>query len=290
MNNRPKAPVYLNYLIKVKYIFIVLLAFSTAMVHAQRKPKIKGNRNPTEVRESLPDFHAVCLLDDLEVSLEHAADPGYLVAADDNLIDILKFEVVSDTLFISSFYTVTAKSKLEIKVLYNELSAIRVKAGSLTADEVITADELTIHTEALAKLQLKAKAPLLLLQMEEQSSGDLNLESDSLKVVLNNRANARIYQLCDNLELNMGDQSDAVIEGTSGTMTIRMKAGSKLKAERLEAETIKASLDDTATAYLRPTALLELTSRGSANTYLYGDAKISVLEFGDTSELYKRMD
>ncbi|HCO83723.1 MAG TPA: DUF2807 domain-containing protein, partial [Arenibacter sp.] len=36
------------------------------LVYSQRKPKIKGNRNVIEVRETLPPFNAVQLDDDLD--------------------------------------------------------------------------------------------------------------------------------------------------------------------------------------------------------------------------------
>lgn len=290
MNNRPEVAVYLNSLMQVKYMILLLLSLSTAMVYAQRKPKIRGNRNVTEVSKELPGFLAVCLLDDLEVSLERAPGPGYEIEADDNLIDILKFEVTSDTLFISSFYKVTGRKQLQIRVRYNELNAITVRAGSISVSEPVTSDLLSVRTEAGGRLQLNARVPRLLLRMQDQSSGDFNIESDSLEVVLTNRAEARIYQVNEEMELTMGDQSDALIEGTAGTMTLKMEAGSKLRAERLEADTIKASLGGTASAYLHPTGLFELSSKESPNIYLFGDAEINIVEFGDTSVLYKRTD
>ena len=275
---------------QVKYMILLLLSLSTAMVYAQRKPKIRGNRNVTEVSKELPGFLAVCLLDDLEVSLQRAPGPGYEIEADDNLIDILKFEVTSDTLFISSFYKVTGRKQLQIRVLYNELNAITVRAGSISVSEPVTSDLLSVRTEAGGRLQLNARVPRLLLRMQDQSSGDFNIESDSLEVVLTNSAEARIYQVNEEMELTMGDQSDALIEGTAGTMTLKMEAGSKLRAERLEADTIKASLGGTASAYLHPTGLFELSSKESPNIYLYGDAEINIVEFGDTSVLYKRTE
>ncbi len=275
---------------QVKYIILFLLSLSTAIGYAQRKPKIKGNRNVIEVSEALPGFVAVCLLDDLEVSLERAAEPGYALEADDNLIDILKFEVNSDTLYISSFYTITRKKQLQIRVRYNELTAITVKAGNISVSEQVTSDVLKVSTQDRGRLQLNARVPRLLLQMQDQSSGDFNIESDSLQVVLTNSAEARIYQVNEEMVLNMRDQSDALLEGTSGTVTLKMEGGSKLRAERLEADTIKAFLGGKASAYLHPTGLFELSSMGSANTFLFGDAEINILEFGDTSSLNKRRE
>ena len=76
-----------------RYLPFLILLF-TISVFAQRKPKIKGNRVVTQISETLPDFNAIVLQDDLDIVLKKSFGPGYEIEADDNLIDILKFKVV----------------------------------------------------------------------------------------------------------------------------------------------------------------------------------------------------
>ena len=87
---------------KMKKLVLIALALCTVAVHAQRKPKIKGNKEVTTVREELPPFTAIELTDDLEIYLEKASSPGYTIIADDNLIDIFKFDV-RDSLTYSGY-------------------------------------------------------------------------------------------------------------------------------------------------------------------------------------------
>jgi len=274
----------------VKYLLLLLLLLSGTLLHAQRKPRIKGNRQVTEVSNSLPEFHSIKLLDNLKITLESAAEPGYSVTADDNLIEILKFRVDSDTLFISSYYTITAKKQLDILVRYADLQSITLEDGELEIQQAINSDALAIDVRAASRCQLRATVHKLMLRMEDQSKGDFNLETDSLEIALKGRAEALIYQVSSAVNLRMGDQSDASLEGSADTLDLRMDGGSELKAERLQAAVVKARMDGTARVRIRPTDYFELASKGSANTYWYGDAKISILEFGDTSELYKRTD
>ncbi|MEC8832951.1 MAG: DUF2807 domain-containing protein, partial [Bacteroidota bacterium] len=114
----------------MKKLFILLFAVAPIVVFAQRKPKIKGSRIVTQVSEELPPFNAVVLNDDLEINLKKGLGPGFYISADDNLVDILKFEVVDETLIISSYYTITAKKELEITVNYTGLKALTVKNGT----------------------------------------------------------------------------------------------------------------------------------------------------------------
>lgn len=272
----------------LRRIFFLFLALNTAMGFAQRKPRIKGSRVLTEIREELAPYHSITLLDDLEIVLARADHPGYEIEADDNLIDILKFEVKSDTLFISSFYTVTAKRKLEIRILYNDIRNLTLKDGKIGMTDMINSGELNIHTLGHSRLQLRANTDFMQLRMEDQSTADLNLESDSLTLDLSGRVDARIYQVSDHLRVSMSDASDVNLDGTVSSMEVSLRGNADLKAERLEAETVYATMADASSMHIHANILLELSSSGTANTYLYGDAKINIRSFTDTSELYKR--
>lgn len=274
----------------VKYHIVVLLLFCTGLIHSQRKPRIKGNRTVTEVQTALPEFHAVTLLDDLEITLERADSPGYRITADDNLIDVLTFEVIRDTLYIRSFYTITGKKQLDITVNFQEIGAITVKQGAIAMNELLSAEELSLETEGVARLQMNVKTARLRLQMADQSKGDLHIDSDTLELFLDGRADARIYQISKQLALQMTGNSDAELDGSTGHMNLNLSGAADLKASRLEAGTIGASLQDTSSARLLALDLLELQSRGAARTYLYGNPRIQITEFADSSVLTKQME
>lgn len=273
----------------VRKCIILLLALSTGLINAQRKPKIKGNRSVTEVQEALADFHAIALQDDLEITLEKAASPGYSITADDNLINVLKFEVASDTLFISSFYTITGKKQLDIKILFTDLSALIVKEGSVAMKEMLNADQFVVHTEGLARVQLRAKTAVFTLNMEGQSTGDFNLESDSLQINLKDRADVLVYQVSSSAGFDLNENSDLNLEGTSEHAQLYMHGHASLRAERMEAGLIEANLSDNSSARLKAGKLV-LSSAGSAKTYVFGDPEIIISSFRDAAEIYKRTD
>ncbi len=54
----------------MKRIIVLFIVFLPLLSWAQRKPKIKGNRQVTEVREELPPFNAIELNDNLDIELK----------------------------------------------------------------------------------------------------------------------------------------------------------------------------------------------------------------------------
>ena len=274
----------------MKNLIVFLLLLVHVGVVAQRKPKIKGNRTVTEVQEELPAFNAIELKDDLDIELVKAPMEGYKIEADDNLLDILKFKVEDSTLYISSFYKIQSRKKLEITVYYTDLVQLIQQDGKMISKESIRSDILNIEVLGSARMEINASAGLVLLQMEENSSGDFNFAADSLNVIIKDRAEARIYAVGQSSYVQLGSNASVGLEGTADNLQVEALDNTDLKAERYEAKIIKAKLANSTTAYLRALEELELTTNGSSKAYIYANPKITILEFLDTSELIKRKD
>ncbi len=272
----------------MKKLLLITLLMATFTVCGQRKPKIKGNRIVTEIREDLPPFNAIELIDDLEVMLQPSSGSAYSLVADDNLIDVLKFKVEDSTLIISSFYNITARKKLEITIEYENLNSLDLKDGKIVMQDILSAENLIVNTSGTAKIQLNAKSEMILLTMEGSSSGDLNLDSDSLTVLLKDKADVRIYSVAESHAVEMHENASAQLEGTADTLQLKLYGNAGLKAERMEAGTAITYLEDSPSVRVYALEIFELSSRGSAKTYLYGNPEITIHEFLDTSEIYKR--
>lgn len=275
---------------KMKNILLIILVLTVCTVHSQRKPKIKGNKNVTDVREELPPFNAIELNDDLDIDLQKSYSPGYTLKADDNLIDVLKFEVEDNTLMITSFYKITSKKKLDITVNYSELQSITMQDGKIKMKDMVVTDELTVNTYGSAKLELNANASVMHINMEGNSSGDLNLDSDSLNITLKDRIDVKIYAVSEKNTTKVLKDAQARMEGTTDTLWLTMVGNTDLKAQKLEAATVIATLEESAMARVNAYESLELSARGSSKTYSHGPGKITLLDFLDKSELYKRED
>jgi len=255
---------------------------------SQRKPKIKGNRNVVIVEDVLPDFSSIELKDDLDITLQQADEPGYFIEADDNLIDILKFKVSGNTLEISSFYKVTAKKKMDVIIRFKELDAITLNEGKLVSKEKISAyDSFEINTYNNSKLELLAEAPVTTITMEGNSSGNLNIESDSVSIILKDRIDARIYAVSQTNTVEMHRNASVRMEGTTDELNLELLDSSNFKGSKLQSDVALVDISGSANAKVDATSELELTSRGSAKTHVHGNGKITLVEFLDTSQLHK---
>lgn len=274
----------------MKHLIILLLLMCHIAAMAQRKPKIKGSRVVTEVSDELPAFNAIQLNDDLDIVLKKSFGPGYEIIADDNLIDILKFRVEDSTLVISSFYNVTAKKQFDITINYTELKAITLKKGSISVDDVISSDELFVDTFENTRLNLKASAATMDINMEGVSKGDFNVDVDSLNVSISNRAEAYIYAVNEVSLIELDGNGMLTYEGTADRIQANISGNSRFKGQTMEAGTFNVNIENTASARVYAFRDLELRAKGNTKTYLYGNPQITILEFLDSSQLIKKLE
>lgn len=270
-----------------KWLLVILMCISFGL-QAQRKPKIKGNRSVIEVNKELPAFNSIRLVDDLVLTLKRTSEPGYTITADDNLIDILKFKVEDSTLIVSSFYQVTAKKKLDITIRYNQLQSISLLDGSIRSDDLIKSETLIIEATGFSKLNINSDAELVQIRMDGNTTGSFNVRADSLHTTLHNKADVNIYYDGYKNHLEMDDTSSLFLEGTTDFFSLEMNGNTNLKGQNFEAQEVKALVGASSNAKLFAVVQLDLSQSGSSKCYLYGDPKIAIAAFSDTSELYKR--
>lgn len=242
----------------------------------------------TEVKEELPPFNAIQLNSDMDITLKKSFGPGYTIVADDNLIDIYKFQVEDSTLVISSFYDVSSKKQLEITVEYVELAALSVKEGSVVSKEQITTDALFVDAFGTSRLDLQVNAGVADINLEDNAKADFNLDVDSLNVRLAKRAESYMYAVTESNTVSLEANSSLTFQGTSDRMVLEVTGNAKYKGEKMETGSVQVMMDNEAQVRLYAFRDIVLSSKGNARMLLYGNPKITIEEFLNTSQLLKK--
>ncbi len=260
----------------------------SCVVYSQRKPKIKGNKNVIEVREALPPFTAIELNDDLDINLQAASTEEYIIEADDNLIDVLKFRVENETLIISSYYKITSKRRLNITVNFSQLYRITAKEGNIVVKNRFSTEFLEVNGTGSGRVEIDVDADAMEITMNDNSKGNFKVDTDTLNIRMAEKSDLRLFGVMESTVLYMQRNSKADLEGFTDVFQVHILDNSDLKAKRLEANTVQATLEGGSSAEVLAKTAVDLNSKGSAKTYVFGEGKINLQEFLDTSELYRR--
>lgn len=273
---------------KLRFLLVVVMTgvLAGTQAYGQRKPRIKGSRSPITVNQDLPDFRFLKLADDLEVEVRNGA-PGYELEVDDNLVDVLSFQVQDSTLEITSFYQISSSKALKIIVYAQGLNAVEANAGRVFSEQPITTDLLSARASDNAKLGLHVRAGWVDLALSDNSSADLRIEADTLSMSLGGRTDTRVYANAGGLSAALSENASLSLEGVGAQVRFQAADNSSIKASRMQAQELSARLEGAATSRVFASETARLDLSGQARLYLYGEPALNITRFSDRAELHK---
>lgn len=261
---------------------------ATVTIIAQEK--IKGDRNVTIKQTYIDDFETIIIDGDFSIEIVYNSKPSVTVEADNNLHDVIQFEVVDGILTFIETTRITSKKKLSITVNYGDaLKHIETKGDgeirSLTSMEL---GDGSLITSGNSRAYLNIRAKKFLYKSSGKSKTRLNLTADSTKVELsdNSQLDALINSKIANFDLYL--RADAVIEGTANSSVIRLDNSTNFNGGKFDIKTADVTLEDSSDLTIAATETITLAASGNSELYLYGSPAITITKFEDTAKLQKK--
>ena len=273
----------------MKNLFTLLLICTITVCAAQKKPKIQGDKQVIDIYNTLEDYKSIEISDDLEVTMSYGLTNGYHLQTDQNLVAIVKFEIVEEVLKIYTENRITSSKKLEIDITTNGVEEITINGTSkLTSKNKLIFDTLdfTVKDNASYKLDIEANDATFVLNNSTQ--GSLMMRGTNLKLVLNDNAFIKADVQLAQLDAEINDRADINLEGDAGDFNLITSGSTDVKAKKLRTETANLNASNTSDIYVTVTKDLTLYAQGKSNIYVYGNPNIKVDGLNDKSQIIKK--
>lgn len=275
---------------KKALLVLALLTGSIGLTEAQTDDKIKGDRNVTIKQTFIDNFDTIIVDGGFSVEVVYNSKPSVEIEADDNLHEVIQFEVLDGVLTFVESIRITSKKKLNIKVNYGDgLKHIEVKGDgeirSLTSMEL---NDVLLKTLDDSRAYLNINAKNFTYLSAGKSKTRLNLSADSTKIELsdNSKLDALINSKTANFDLYQ--RANASIEGVAKTAVMRLINSSNFNGNKFDVNTIDAKLEDNSDLTISAIDTITISSSGNGEIYLYGNPAITITKFEDTSKLQKK--
>ncbi|WP_296347448.1 DUF2807 domain-containing protein [Winogradskyella sp.] len=273
----------------MKKSLLILFSLMLAMSSIAQE-KIKGDRNVTIKQTYIDDFHTLEIGEDFSIEIVYNSKPSVEIETDDNLHDVIQFNVVDGVLSFSKTMRITSKKKLNITVNYGDsLTDIKLTSDgevrSLTSMEL---NDASLSTLDNSRAYLNIKARSFSFISEGKSKSRLNLTADSTKIELN--GNSKLDALINSkvADFDLYLRSDASIEGTSNNSTIRLDNSANFNGAKFTAKSVDALLENNSDLTIDASESIALAVSGDSEVYLYGSPAITISKFEDTAKLQKK--
>lgn len=273
-----------------KISFLFTLLFLTTIAVAQKKEKIKGSKIVTVSVKEIPSFENIEINDNFEVFLVKSDKPSLEIEADDNLHEIINYEVAGGTLRVSSLREAIGVKKFALRINYtSELKLITAKnESSIHALADLELENITIKNYDNSRAFLNVKANYFALMLNDKSEAEINVKADNTSLELSKNAELKALVTSPELKLDMYQKSQAEIEGNVNNAKMRLDNYAVLTAKKLVIATLDLSTESYAKSFINVTNTLNLAASGKTETELLGESKIQITKFLNNATLYKK--
>ena len=273
-----------------KISFLFALLFLTTVSVAQKKEKIKGSKIVTVSVKEIPAFENIEINDNFEVFLVKADKTSLEIEADDNLHEIINYEVVAGTLRVSSLREATGAKKFALRINYtSDLKLITAKnESSVHALADLELENITVKNYDNSRAFLNVKANYFALVLNDKAEAEINVKAENTSLELSKNAELKALVTSPELKLDMYQKSQATIEGNCNNAKLRLDNSSLLIAKKLVIATLDLTMEGYAKCYVNVTTNLTLSASGKTEVELFGESKIQINKFINNATLSKK--
>ncbi|MCO6162742.1 GIN domain-containing protein [Flavobacterium sp. NRK F7] len=273
---------------KIAFLLVVLFTFST--IFAQKKDKIKGSKIITHTIKEVENFVNIEVEDNVEIYLVKADTPSIEIEADDNLHDVVNFVVTGNTLRVTTLKTVSSAKKFDLRVNYaSDLKLITVKNDAkLHALNALQLDSITIQNFDNSASYLNVNSNSFKLILNDKSEAELNIKAKNTVLELSKSTELKALIASPEIKIDMYEKAEATIEGDAANAKIRLDNNALLTAKKFTVGTIDLTVENYAKCEVNAANEIALSASGKTQVELYGEPKIEIRKFTNTTTLYKK--
>jgi hypothetical protein len=257
--------------------------------YSQKKEKIKGNKEVTEIYGTLDNFNTIELNDNVKVNLTQGNKNTYQLITDQNLLNVIQFEISENILKIFTSKKIISSKKLEINLTFSVLNEIILKDDTeLISINKLVFNDLTFSAYNNAKYNLDLDAVTCRLNLYRGSNGKFKFKGENLKAQLNENAYLKGIVNSDILEINLKNRSDIALEGNVENLTLIAEGSTDIKAKKLRSDYVNLTASNNSDIYVHANKKLIVYAKGKSDIYVFGNPEIKIEGLNDKSKIIKK--
>lgn len=274
---------------KNKIVYVLVTFLMVTFTFAQKKEKIKGSKIVTVTVKDIETFDAIDIADNLEVFLVKSDKNSVEIEADDNLHDVIIFEILGTTLKFHTTKDVIRAKKFSVRINYtNDLKMIVVKNDAvLNALADLNLDSITIKNFDNSKSYLNVKSTSFSLILNDKSEAELNVKAEKTFLELSTNSALKALVASPEFKLDMYQKASAEIEGDAAKATIRLDNNSSLKAKKFTVTEMDLIAEMYSYCEINVKDKISISATGKSEIELLGEAKVDLPVFRNNANLQK---
>lgn len=273
---------------KITLLLVALIV--TSLSFGQKKEKIKGSKIVTVAIKEVSNFETIEVGDNFEVFLVKGDKPSIEIEADDNLHEIINYEVSGNVLKINALKEPTAYKKFSIRINYsNALQLITARnEAEIKALATIELEKIIVKNYHNSKSFLNVNSNYFALILDDKAEAEINVKGESTSLELSKNSRLKALVAATECKVDMYQKSTALLEGTATTAKMRLDNSSHLTASKLAIGTVELETDGSAKCEINSSIAISIAAAGKSQIELWGEQKITIKKLANNALLQKK--
>ena len=273
-----------------KYTLLLLLSIFSIVSFAQKKEKIKGNKNVTTVTNGFEEgFTAIEISDNLKVTLTRSLLNSYTLTTDENLHKVIKFTVNEGLLRVYTTSNIVSSKKLDLTLSLNNLESILLKDDAeLKNDKAFDSNTIAINAQNSSKFEIELKANQATITMLNDAKGKLKLHADKTTITMGDKTNLDAEVNSDATNASLSRSANLKLDGNSDKVTFNTIDSSELDARRLKVSSADVNTTDKSELHIDARKNLAIEAKDKSKIFVYSEPRIDIKKFADRAEIIRR--
>lgn len=274
----------------MKYnITLLLCLFITISAVAQKKSKIKGNKEVADIHNILDDFTTLEIGDGLEVLIQQDENNKYHLEADENLVEVIRLDV-SENGHLSIYTTsnITSSKRLNLTLYYNTLTAITIKEdATLETANKVTGDEMIFIATGDSEFKVDFDTKNTTINLNDDAKGEIQLKGEKVTMMLGDKAKIEGSVLTDEMTLTTDGNTDATLSGNMNTIQLNLSDDTDVYVQEIKTDDATVVVSGNAELHVYASSTFNMYAKDKTSVHLYGSPTIVVEGFSDNAKLIK---
>jgi hypothetical protein len=274
-----------------KFTLFVIALFSLTIASAQVKlEKIKGSKIVTVTTKEVESFENVEIEEFLDVYFVKSEKTSIEIEADDNLHDIVSYNVLGNTLKLTALKQPTSEKKFSIRVNYTDsLKTIVARHESkINALADISLENITIKNFDKSQSFLNVRSTNFTLIMTDKSKAEINVKAEKTTVELSKDAQVKGLIASPEAKIDLYQKAEAEIEGDAQIAKIRLDNNSSLIAKKFTVKDMELVAESYTKCSVNAQKSIEISASGKTEIDLLGEPKVDLKVFTNSAILAKK--
>lgn len=274
-----------------KLTFFAITLFSLTIASAQVKlEKVKGSKIVTVSVKDIESFENVEIEDFFDVYFVKNEKTSIEIEADDNLHDIISYNVLGNTLKLTALKQPIGEKKFAVRINYNDsLKTIVARHDSkINALADINLENITVKNFDKSQSFLNVKSTNFTLLMNDKSRAEINVKSDKAIIELSKEAKIKALIASPETKIDLYQKADAEIEGDAQIAKIRLDNNANLIAKKFTVKDMELVAESYTKCAVFAQKSIEISASGKSEIDLLGEPKVDLKVFTNSAILAKK--